>query len=173
LGYWVGYEILEGVETDLLGLRKSWLVPTKLGFVWKCHAIFLFLILCSVSLETVQEQKMLEHLPEDIRVGFEAAQKRAFKKRNRLRVRVGDAVFPILRLWDDGFALEAKNAPHLRGLVDIYDGARHISQCLIVASTSEDGELICDFKRATAVLDRPPLDFWNDENAPVGYLSKQ
>ena len=36
----------------------------------------------------------------------------------------------------------------------------------------ENGELVCDFKRATAVSDRAPLDFWRDENAPVGYLPK-
>ena len=41
--------------------------------------------------------------------------------------------------------------PSLRGLVDVYDGARHIFQCLIVASTVENGEIVCEFKRSTAV----------------------
>ena len=84
---------------------------------------------------------------------------------------VGQAVFPVLRFWHDGFALDADLSPRsLRGLVDVYDGSRHIFQCLIVASSVADGELVCDFKRATAVCDRAPLDFWRDENAPVGYL---
>ena len=38
--------------------------------------------------------------------------------------------------------------------------------------TVENGQLICDFKRSTPVTDQPPLDFWRDENAPVGYLPK-
>jgi hypothetical protein len=79
----------------------------------------------------------------------------------------------VLRFWDDGFALDADLSPgKLRGLVDIYDGSRHVFQCLIVATMIENGELVCDFKRATAVSDRAALDFWRDENAPVGYLTK-
>ena len=115
---------------------------------------------------------MLEFLPQDIRDGLEAAKKRDWKRRSRLRVQLGDAVFPILRMWENGIALDASSTPHLRGLIDIYDGANHILQCLIVATTIENGELICDFKRATPVADRPALDFVRDENAPAGYLPK-
>jgi hypothetical protein len=60
----------------------------------------------------------------------------------------------------------------LRGLVDVHDGPRHVFQCLIVASAIEDGELLCDFKRATAVADRAALDFERDANAPAGYLPR-
>jgi hypothetical protein len=115
---------------------------------------------------------MLEFLPQDIRDGLDAARKRESKRKSRLRVQVGEAVFPILRFWHDGFALDADLAPHLRGLVDVYDGSRHVFQCLIVASTVENGEIICDFKRSTAVTDRAALDFWQDENAPAGLLPK-
>ncbi len=115
---------------------------------------------------------MLEFLPKEIRDGLDIARKRQRARKSRLRVQLGEAVFPVLRLWDEGFALDAERVPHLRGLVDVYDGARHICQCLIVASTVENGELICDFKRSTPAADHPALDFWRDENAPVGYLSK-
>lgn len=115
---------------------------------------------------------MLEFLPKEIRDGLEAARKRDLRRRSRLRVQVGHAVFPILRFWDEGFALDAALTPNLRGLVDVYDGANHIFQCLIVASAAENGELVCEFKRSTAVLDRPALDYWRDENLPVGYLPK-
>ncbi len=116
---------------------------------------------------------MLEFLPKEIREGLEAARKKDLKRRARLRVQVGDAVFPVLRFWDNGFALDAELSPgQLRGLVDVYDGSRHVFQCLIVASFIENGELVCDFKRATAVKERPALDFWRDENAPVGYLPR-
>ncbi len=115
---------------------------------------------------------MLEFLPKDVRDGLDAARKKDLKRRSRLRVQVGDSVFPILRFWDEGFALDAEHAAHLRGLVDVFDGARHIFQCLIVKSTIENGEIICDFKRSTAVSDTAPLDFWRDENAPVAFLTK-
>ena len=116
---------------------------------------------------------MLEFLPTEVREGLEAARKREQRKRSRLHVQVGDAVFPVLRFWQDGFALHADFSPgKLRGLVDVYDGSRHVFQCLIMASSIENGELVCDFKRATAVTERAPLDFWRDENAPVAYLPK-
>ncbi|WP_128515857.1 hypothetical protein [Tabrizicola thermarum] len=116
---------------------------------------------------------MLEFLPAEVREGLDAARKRDQKRKSKLRVQVGEAVYPVLRFWDNGFALDADFSPgKLRGLVDVFDGSRHVFQCLIVASGIEHGELVCDFKRATAVTERAPLDFWRDENAPVGYLSK-
>lgn len=116
---------------------------------------------------------MLEYLPPFVREGLEAARLRDARRKSRLRVQVGEAVFPVLRLWEDGIALDAGLTPHLRGRVDVYDGARHVCQALIVASTVENGELVCDFKRATAVTERPALDFWKDENAPAGFLPKR
>lgn len=115
---------------------------------------------------------MLEFLPKEVRDGLDAARMRDQNRRSRLRVQVGEAVFPVLRLWHDGLALDGKLTPKLRGRVDIYDGARHVYQCLIVASSLEDGELICEFKRSTAVSDQAPLDFWRDDQLPVGYLPK-
>lgn len=116
---------------------------------------------------------MQEFLPKEVREGLEAARLRDLKKRSRLRVQVGEAVFPVLRFWHDGFALDADLSPgKLRGLVDVYDGSRHVLQCLIMATSIENGELVCDFKRATAVTDRAPLDFWRDDSAPVGYLPR-
>jgi hypothetical protein len=112
-------------------------------------------------------------LPKEVREGLDAARKRDLKRKSRLRVEVGNAVYPVLRFWDNGFALDADFSPgKLRGLVDVYDGSRHVFQCLIVATSIENGELVCDFKRATAVTDRAPLDFWRRDDAPVGYLPK-
>ncbi len=116
---------------------------------------------------------MLEFLPKEIQDGLAAAKKRDQTRKSRLRVQLGEAVFPILRMWDGGIALDADRTPHLRGLIDVYDGTNQIFQCLIIASTVENGELICEFKRSTAVTDKAALDFWRDENAPVGYLPKQ
>ena len=115
---------------------------------------------------------MLQFLSTEVLDGLNAARKRDQRRQSRLRVQVGEAVFPVLRFWHDGFALDGALTPKLRGLVDVYDGARHVYQCLIVASSMENGELVCDFKRSTAVSDTAPLDFWRDENAPVGFLTR-
>lgn len=115
---------------------------------------------------------MLEFLPSEIREGLDAARKRDRARKSRLRVQVGEAIFPILRFWGEGFSLDAQRTPGLRGLVDVYDGARHVCQCLIVATNVENGELICEFKRATLAEDGPALDFCRDENAPVAYLPR-
>lgn len=115
---------------------------------------------------------MSEFLPKEVREGLEKARKRDLRKKNRLRVRVGEDVYPVLRFWENGFALDADEAPHLRGLVDIHDGGRHLYQALIVASAKEDGELCFEFKRATAAADKAPLDFYRDENAPIALLAR-
>lgn len=113
---------------------------------------------------------MLEFLPKEVRDGLEAARKKDLKKRSRLRVRVDDEVFPILRLWDSGFALDAERAPQLRGLVDLYDGARHLYQCLIIASEEDDGLMKYEFKWKVDAQDDVPLDFAREEHAPVALI---
>ncbi len=115
---------------------------------------------------------MSEYLPKEVRAGLELARKQALHRKSRLRLRVGEESFTILRLWDEGFALDPADAPHLRGLVDIYDGARHISQCLIIASEEDGSEMVYEFKRATPAAAAAPRDFAKDENAPVALLSQ-
>ena len=113
---------------------------------------------------------MSEYLPKEVRAGLELARKEAKRKKSRMRVNVGGQSFTILRYWDDGFALDAEDAPHLRGLVDVYDGARHVSQCLIVASEEDAGEMVYEFKWATPATDRAPLDYSRDDDAPVALI---
>lgn len=116
---------------------------------------------------------MLEYLPKDLEDGFAAARRRALRRRSRLHIQVNNTVYPILRLWADGFSLDAGMTPGaLRGLVDLYDGPRHKLQCLIVASETNLDELICTFKRATPVADRAAPDYWLGENQPNTYLPR-
>ena len=114
---------------------------------------------------------MSEFLPKEVREGLDQARRKDLKRKSRLRVRVGDNTFTILRSWESGFALDSEDAPNLRGLVDLYDGSRHVSQCLIVASEEEGAEITYEYKRATAALDHAPLDYSRDENAPVALLT--
>ena len=115
---------------------------------------------------------MLEFLSKEVRDGLEMARKSKDRRKSKLRVQVGEAVFPVLRFWHDGFVLDGALTPRLRGLVDVYDGERHVLQCLIIASIAEGDEIICEFKRLTVVTDKAPLDFWVDPALPVTYLTK-
>jgi hypothetical protein len=118
------------------------------------------------------EALMLEFLSKEVLAGLESARKTRERKQSRLRIQVGEAVYPVLRFWHDGCVLDGKLSPKLRGLVDLYDGSRHVFQCLIVATTGEGDEITCEFKRLTPVTDRAALDFWRDETGPVAYLPK-
>ncbi|MGO4914289.1 hypothetical protein [Pseudogemmobacter sp. W21_MBD1_M6] len=113
---------------------------------------------------------MTDFLPKEVREGLEQARKIDLNRKARLRVHVGDEIYPVRRMWATGFALDSSDAPHLRGLVDIYDSARHVYQCLIVASSEEAGEMSYEFKRRTAAVDSAPVDFFRDENAPVALI---
>ncbi|WP_238366774.1 hypothetical protein [Mesobacterium pallidum] len=117
---------------------------------------------------------MSTYVSKEVQAGIDAARRTAKRAAARLRVKTGtDKVYPILRIWDTGFALDAEDAPELRGLVDIYDGARHLRQCLIIASAEAGGEVICDFKRATESHDQPPRDFAVDPAAPVALIGRE
>lgn len=115
---------------------------------------------------------MFEFLPEDVRAGLQAAQKRALRKGSRLSVHTGDQAFPILRLWESGFAVESGRVPRLRGLVDIYNGPRHLSQALIIAASDEAGEMTYEFKRETVITDTPIRDYADETPEIGGYLPR-
>lgn len=107
---------------------------------------------------------------KEIQAGLDAARVDSLRRASRLRLEVDGKRYPVLRMWKTGFALDATEAPHLRGLCDLYDGAAHLFQCLIVASDEEAGEMRFEFKRATPVADRPALDFEQAETAPSALI---
>lgn len=115
---------------------------------------------------------MSDFLSREVRAELEAARKLGLKKRSRLRIMAGDETYAVLRMLPGGFTLDADEIVHLRGIVDLFDGSRHLSQCLIVASDIEGGELICTLKWSTAASQTAPLDYERDENAPSGYLPR-
>ena len=89
---------------------------------------------------------MSTFLSKDVLAKIEAAKKTSSKKKNRLRVEFNKNYFPVMRLTKKGFAVEAEMAPVIRGLVYLYDGDRHLKQCLIVASKEHNGLVHFDFK---------------------------
>ncbi|MGR3614901.1 MAG: hypothetical protein ACU0BB_02530 [Paracoccaceae bacterium] len=115
---------------------------------------------------------MTTFISKEVQEGLEAARIAGMKKSSRLRVQVGDDYYRVLRLWKTGFTVEAETTPRLRGLVDLYDGARHLYQCLIVATEAEGAEMQYEFKRSTIADDKAPLDFYRDVDAPVALLGR-
>lgn len=114
---------------------------------------------------------MSTFVSQEVRDGMEAARLAGLKRTSRLRVQTDNETFPVLRMWKNGFSVEADKVPGLRGLVDLFDGTNHLYQCLIVASESEAGEMRYEFKRSTAAFDSAPLDFYRDPKAPVALLT--
>ncbi|MBP1806708.1 hypothetical protein [Rubellimicrobium aerolatum] len=116
---------------------------------------------------------MTEDLPEAVRQGLEAARAAATRRSNRLCLHDGGKVHRILRMWEGGFALAASDTAPLRGYVDLYDGPRHLSSCLIVALPEEDGaERIYEFKMRMPVSDGPPADFERTEAKPAALIPR-
>ncbi|TQS70257.1 hypothetical protein ERN12_13965 [Rhodobacteraceae bacterium] len=114
----------------------------------------------------------MEYLPKELADALRTAHTEASTRASRLSLRADGQVWPILRKWRGGLALNADHIDHLRGDVAIYEGSRHIATGLIVASEVEGGELICNLKRETPVSDHAALDFVREKAAPAGYLSK-
>ncbi len=114
---------------------------------------------------------MEAYLSEAVLAGLRKARMDDAMKKNRLRVHAGDEVLPIYKLWENGFSMMADTAPHLRGLVDVYDGSRHLLQCLVIHSEPE-GELVnFEFKRRTEAVEEAAKDYAQDENAPVALIA--
>lgn len=110
---------------------------------------------------------MFTFLSAEVREGLARAHKKSSARSRRLSVHLGDAVYPIRRIWEDGFAIELGPQIRLRGHVEIHEGPRHILSCLIQAIDVQENELICLYKRVSPVHDRAPLDYEVDGEQPV------
>lgn len=114
----------------------------------------------------------MEFLPNTLLNDLNAAGLRQARRRARRRIHAGNEIWPILREWEGGFALDASQIETLRGLVAVHEGGRHVSSCLIVASEVVSGELICLVKSELPVAERPALDFERASTAPVALLPR-
>tara|TARA_R110002095_G_C4196194_1_gene234469 strand:+ start:489 stop:845 length:357 start_codon:yes stop_codon:yes gene_type:complete len=114
---------------------------------------------------------MEEVFSKEIQAGLDAARTQSLRRASRLRLDVDGVDIPVLRMWKTGFAVSADDAPNLRGLVDLCEGAKHLFQCLIVAGDETvPGEMHYEFKRATAVANVPPVDFVRPDFTPAALI---
>lgn len=113
---------------------------------------------------------MTTFVPKEVQAGLDRARLARLKKASRLRLSADDVTYKVLSMWKTGFSVDAETAPQLRGLVDLYDGAIHLFQCLIVAYENEGDEMCFEFKRLTAVSDQPALDFVRKVDAPIALI---
>lgn len=112
----------------------------------------------------------MSYLSKEVLDGLRDAEKRGLGRKHRMRIQADGHAYPILELWDNGFTIAADTAPDLRGYVDLYDGARHMAQCLIMRAHSDGAAHSYEFKRRTAAIDSPPVDFVRDADSPIAYL---
>jgi hypothetical protein len=114
---------------------------------------------------------MSTFLPQDVQQGLDAARQATRRRPTRLRIVADGASHPVLRVWREGFAM-AGHEPPLRGMVDLYDGPKHLGRCLIVATAEEAGERHFEFKRAPCRGPAPPADFAREAEPPAGLLPR-
>ena len=114
---------------------------------------------------------MSTFLSKELQKGLDDARASDKRHKSRLKVQFDGDMYPVLKMWDTGFSVGSDRAPQMRGLVDLFDGARHLSRCLIVASDEENGELAFEFKRSTPAKDNAPLDFERIKSAPIALLN--
>ena len=122
-------------------------------------------------LSPVRSHGMTTFLSKEVQKGLLEARAQQKRRKARYRVQFDGSMYPVLKLWTTGFSVDAENAPHMRGLVDIFEGPKHVSQCLIVASDEENGEVKFEFKRSTPTSDKAALDFVRSPDSPVALLN--
>jgi len=113
---------------------------------------------------------MEAYFSKEVMDGLKRADALAERKKSRLRVQAGEEVYTVLRSWETGFAVDADAVPDLRGLVDLYDGGRHLSQCLIIRSELDGNARNYEYKRRTEAVDAPPIDYERPIDAPIALL---
>lgn len=90
-------------------------------------------------------------LPEGFEPGLSRGRMGRPSRGAQLCVLAAGVHYPLLRRWATGFAVSASDVPALEGVVDLYDGAEHLAQCLITACEKLDGEYIFTIKRTSGL----------------------
>jgi hypothetical protein len=116
---------------------------------------------------------MTTFLPKEVQQGLDAARARDLARKSRHWAEMDGHRHRVQKYTQSGFAVAVEDAPHFRGLVDIYEGDRHVAQALIVASEEEAGQMWYEYKWLKPVTDGPALDFFRAPDAPAGLLTDE
>lgn len=88
-------------------------------------------------------------LPEGFEPGRAREPMKGPKRAANLCVEAAGVYYPVLRNWNAGFSVAAADVPKLSGIVNLYDGADHLHQCLITTSEVANDEMIFAVKRSS------------------------
>ncbi len=83
----------------------------------------------------------------------------AGRRGDQLFMESGSRRFPVVAMGPDSCLIDAPEGWTPRGFVDIFEGDRHVEQCLILLAAPEGPFLRCSFKQRTASRTEPPRDF--------------
>lgn len=81
------------------------------------------------------------------------------RRRSRLVTECRSRRFRVVAMSEDGCLIDAPEGRVPGEFVDIFDGERHVEQCLVVLAAPEGAFLRCTFKRRTPSRLAPPRDF--------------
>jgi hypothetical protein len=81
------------------------------------------------------------------------------RRGRELVMECGSRRFPVVAIGSDGCLIDAHDGFVPRGFADIFEGDRHVENCLIVLAAPEGPFLRLAFKRRTAPRLDPPRDF--------------
>jgi len=109
-------------------------------------------------------------LSRDILSGLSKARAKPKDRKHRLRLRVGNEVFPLIDAWKGGFSVARADCPNLRGFVELFDGSRHLASCLVICAHQDDEVMRYEYKRVTRAALETPKDFAIDASAPAGLI---
>ncbi|MEQ6201932.1 hypothetical protein ABMC88_02650 [Sulfitobacter sp. HNIBRBA2951] len=89
-------------------------------------------------------------LPEGFEPGRARQPKKGPNRAANLCVEAAGVYYPVLRNWTTGFSVAAVDVPRLSGIVNLYDGAQHLHQCLITDTKVANDEIVFAVKRSSA-----------------------
>lgn len=114
------------------------------------------------------------HLPEGLREA--APQHRSDEKtpkKQRLRVKSAGREIDVVEAWADGFSIRNSGPQPGRGIVDLFDGARHIRHGLIYQTGTVGDRRIYAFKTARDPRMVQPADFARAADGPVALIPRR
>jgi len=92
------------------------------------------------------------------------------KRKQRLRIQSGTRTIDIVNAWDGGFALSRSGPQPKRGVVDLFNGARHIRHGLVYQTGATEELVLYTFKLAQDPRMAQPADFERAPDGPVALI---